>query len=277
VTSVRLAFVVLAALVAATGASQDAASDPEVAVLSRQIPGGVELTLQNDKTHEVTVTTTMTLENMRADVTLPLTATYPARAATRLARLSIVDRTQPWRWRHHFDWVPGVLDATAHDDAVYLLPYERGRSFRVLQGEGAAFSHTGAARYAIDWAMPEGTRVYAARTGLVVVTRDTFSEGGADESLRERSNYVKIRQDDGTIAEYVHFRQGGVAVASGDHMSAGDLIGYSGNVGYSTEPHLHLAVYKAVDGKTRASLPMRFRTQRGVQRLHEGERYAAVR
>lgn len=50
---------------------------------------------------------------------------------------------------------------------------------------------------------------------------------------------------DNTWAIYVHLKVNGVAVTEGQRVNVGDLIGYSGNTGNSTGPHLHFAVYKA--------------------------------
>jgi murein DD-endopeptidase MepM/ murein hydrolase activator NlpD len=55
---------------------------------------------------------------------------------------------------------------------------------------------------------------------------------------------VKIYHSDGTFADYVHLRYGGVLVEVGEEVRAGDVIGLSGNTGYSTQPHLHFAVHQ---------------------------------
>ena len=47
-------------------------------------------------------------------------------------------------------------------------PMRRAACYTVVQGHHGSFSHTGQDEYAIDWQMPEGTPVHAARDGLVV-------------------------------------------------------------------------------------------------------------
>ena len=49
-------------------------------------------------------------------------------------------------------------------------------------------------------------------------------------------------------------------------MKRGELIGYSGKTGYTRGPHLHFIVYKAIDGKTRVSIPIKFISTKGVIR-----------
>ncbi|MCI0517947.1 MAG: hypothetical protein L0Y45_08960, partial [Woeseiaceae bacterium] len=47
-------------------------------------------------------------------------------------------------------WTIGNMDAAHDEELVYMLPYESGRSYRVLQGFGSRFSHTGTEQYAVD-------------------------------------------------------------------------------------------------------------------------------
>ncbi|MBL8880559.1 MAG: peptidoglycan DD-metalloendopeptidase family protein [Phycisphaerales bacterium] len=48
-----------------------------------------------------------------------------------------------------------------------------------------------------------------------------------------------------TTASYVHLRQWGSCVVVGQRVERGDIIGRSGNTGYSVTSHLHIAVFAA--------------------------------
>jgi murein DD-endopeptidase MepM/ murein hydrolase activator NlpD len=50
-----------------------------------------------------------------------------------------------------------------------------------------------------------------------------------------------------------------VAVALGEQGKAGQKIGYSGNTGFSSLPHLHFAVYHAKPFGKYQSLPFSFK------------------
>ncbi len=261
---------------AVTSAADEVCSKNIVCVETQQTDQGVTFTVKNLETYEVTVTLNATLKNMRADVELPLTATYAPKSATTVATITVADPQKIWRWDYRFDWTFGALGVTHDDTVVYELPYAVGKSFKVLQGFRGKFSHTGDDLYAVDWEMPEETPVRAARGGRVVGVRDSFREGAPKDSLRDFANFVMIKHDDGTIGEYDHFRKDGVIVKVGDEVRAGDLIGYSGNVGFTTGPHLHFVVYRALDGKKRQSFPIRFRTATAEsEAIKEGRIYTA--
>lgn len=140
-----------------------------------------------------------------------------------------------------------------HEGLDLDLPFEVGKSFEVLQGPGGAFSHQGEQYQAVDFAMPEGTPVLAMRGGLVIEAIDHWSEGGPSESLALKANRVLIEHSDGTLAEYLHFKKGGVLVKKGERVARGSRLGLSGATGFASEPHLHVRVYTQ-----QGSVPMLF-------------------
>ena len=178
------------------------------------------------------------------------------------------------RYNYRFDWTVGSLKAQHDDTVVYQLPYASGESWTVLQGYGSRFSHTGLERYTIDFDMPIGTPVLAARDGIVVRTKDENDQACWESDCGRFANFVVVLHDDETTGEYFHLRKDGVIVGAGERVVAGQLIAYSGNTGKSTMPHLHFGVYRAAPWGKTESIAVRFATSRGVlDRPRAGGRY----
>jgi len=59
-------------------------------------------------------------------------------------------------------------------------------------------------------------------------------------------NHIFLRYEDGTYGYLAHLKYKGVVVKAGDAVVAGQLIGYSGNTGFSRGPHLHVMVNRSV-------------------------------
>jgi|GEM_PF-536070 len=233
-------------------------------IITEQNGNKIDFSVKNLATFEITVTIELPeFVNMKADVGLPFTASFNGNSNTHVFSIETDNPKKAWHYNYHFYWTFGPLDATHDDSVVYSLPYAPGGSFKVNQGFNGTFSHTGDNQYAIDWGMKENTPVFAARNGIVVGVKDSNTEGGTDPKFVNMSNYIMIKHSDKTIGEYDHFKFKGAAVKVGQKVKNGDLIGYSGNVGFSAGPHLHFFVYKAIDGKNRQSFPIRFDTEEG--------------
>lgn len=169
-----------------------------------------------------------------------------------------------YSYRFSYSWIIGSVDAVHDDSYVYRLPFAKGTRHRVSQGYNGKTTHKGRSKYAIDFAMDIGTKVYAARDGRVVKTKRDSNKGGYDRKYASSGNYITIEHSDTTLATYYHLKNNGVLVNVGDKVSKGMPIGYSGNTGYSSGPHLHLAVFKASGATKTQTVPIKFLSKRGV-------------
>lgn len=95
----------------------------------------------------------------------------------------------------------------------------------------------------VDMGAPRGTTIYAPLTGTVRATGNTDAVPGC----YSWGKWTLIDHANGLSTLYAH--QDVIAVTPGQKVSTGDIIGYVGNTGYSTGPHLHFTVY-AKDGVT---------------------------
>jgi murein DD-endopeptidase MepM/ murein hydrolase activator NlpD len=162
-----------------------------------------------------------------------------------------------------------------HDDGyLYRLPYGDDVSYAVIQAWGSPLSHTGFEHYTVDFGMPEGTPVHAARDGIVVGVEHRHEHGCWSKHCEAYANFVAIRHSDGTIGEYFHLQKNGVLVAAGDPVTRGQQIALSGNTGYTNVPHLHFGIYAPAPNGGRRSIDFRFVTSNGiVVRPRAGSRY----
>lgn len=162
-----------------------------------------------------------------------------------------------------------------HDDGyLYRLPYADEVSYAVIQSWGSPLSHTGVEHYTVDFGMPVGTPVHAAREGVVVEVEQENTESCWTRGCDEYANFVAILHSDGTIGEYFHLHKDGVIVQPGQTVSRGQQIAFSGNTGYSTTPHLHFGVYAPTVSGRRRSIDIRFVTSAGIViRPRTGNRY----
>jgi murein DD-endopeptidase MepM/ murein hydrolase activator NlpD len=221
---------------------------------------------------DITMSLNLELVNLRSSQTLPLVRTLSAERKSPLVELRIDNPGEPWSYAFNFSWITGSATAVHAPNVTYALPFERGTSWTVGQGYNGRTTHTG--KYALDWVMPEGTAVRAARGGIVVSTEASFRTGGMDHTFKDQANHVSIQHDDGTIGTYVHLRHNGVAVENGMHVREGDLLGWSGGTGYASGPHLHFEVYTVNRDLTRSTIPVEFRTRgRSAEILIEGRTY----
>ena len=125
-----------------------------------------------------------------------------------------------------------------HSKFSYKLPVPREKIKRVIV---SPISHFGNLCNAIDFLVPMGTEVYSAADGIVTSLKDDSNVGGTDPKYWYEGNYIVIKHN-GESTGYEHFKYKGIVVEVADVIKQGQLIGYSGNTGYSRGPHLHFEV-----------------------------------
>jgi murein DD-endopeptidase MepM/ murein hydrolase activator NlpD len=136
--------------------------------------------------------------------------------------------------------------ASAGAETLYRLPWADGLSFMFTQVPGGRItSHfTKATLHAVDIAMPEGMAVVAARAGVVEAVEGHHGASPDEEPLTYEGNFVRVRHGDGSLGIYAHLKHRGIAVAVGEAVAVGQLLGYSGATGDVESPHLHFAVVR---------------------------------
>jgi hypothetical protein len=106
----------------------------------------------------------------------------------------------------------------------------------------------------IDYAYPEGTKVYASEDGEIVIAKSTESRQwianspsdpylipGKTRALRteDYGNFVKIQHSGGYASLYAHLKKDSLVVKEGSQVKKGQLIAQVGSTGNSTGNHTH--------------------------------------
>ena len=117
-------------------------------------------------------------------------------------------------------------------------------SVKVTQGFGnTAFAranpgvYSGGGHNGIDFGGSRGSLISAARNGTVIGTGNT-------DSACPRASYGKwvlIEHDNGLSTLYAHLDL--IRAEAGHTVKTGDIIGYMGDTGYATGPHLHFTLF----------------------------------
>ncbi len=227
--------------------------DLQVKLETKKHDAGETLLVRNDLYAPVEIE--LELKNVANAVGVPdkpIHWVLPARSKIRLVTLTPRDPQQPLQYKpklHYALGDPRLLPKN-YD---YPLPWVGG-PFRLTQGANGKYSHfTPKGRYALDIAMPEGTPIVSARSGMVVKIENQQSGRGNNPS----GNFVRVLHDDGTMGVYLHLMRGSVKVHEGQRVALGQQLARSGNTGNSTGPHLHFVVQRNV-GMALESIPYDF-------------------
>lgn len=98
-------------------------------------------------------------------------------------------------------------------------------------------AYSGNGHNGIDFRARTPQKVKAVLGGTVVEVGDTDKIPGC----LSYGKWALIRHNNGVATLYAHMSI--IKAVSGQEVNTGDIIGYSGNSGYSTGPHLHLTAY----------------------------------
>ncbi|OJJ23518.1 hypothetical protein BKI52_03910 [marine bacterium AO1-C] len=126
---------------------------------------------------------------------------------------------------------------------IYTLPIATQHLCKVVSDPQL---HSGFLSQALDFLLPENTPILAAQAGEVIEVKVDSNQGGARKKYlgNQYLNWITIAHTNDEFSQYAHLKHQGAVAQKGDWVKAGDIIGYSGNTGFSTCPHLHFHVYE---------------------------------
>ncbi len=197
--------------------------------------------------------------NLRSSRAWPFVVVLHAGQTDEMVRVRPADERQGYNFSYRYAVLLGNPQARPDPNARYRIPFANGLGFRVSQAPGGPLiTHNDVqTANAIDIVMPEGTPIVAARAGYVI---EMLEKSDTRADLAGRGNLIRIFHDDATWADYAHLSRLASDLALNARIDAGTLIGYSGNTGQSSGPHLHFHVQHNDSGTVR-SIPLRFHTR----------------
>ena len=101
-----------------------------------------------------------------------------------------------------------------------------------LRGAYKGKGHNG-----VDFRAAPGTSVRSVLSGVVTATGNTDAVAGC----YSYGKWILVKHNNGLSSLYAHLSH--VSAERGDQVLTGQIIGYSGNTGFSTGPHLHLGLF----------------------------------
>lgn len=199
----------------------------------------IRLNARNNTDFEQSVKVEATYKGMEASESLPLTKVLAPGATVYFATLKPVEGSYSYNYK--YSYIQGDVTADHNDDHVYRLPFEKGKEFLVGQSYNERPTHMD--QYALDFNMDESTEITAIRDGVVIRIVQNHSKGCPKEECTKFNNFVLVKHDDGSVADYSHIKKNGALVKVGDKVRSGQPIALSGATGWASGAHLHLEVY----------------------------------
>mmetsp|Transcript_90918 Transcript_90918/g.185275 ORF Transcript_90918/g.185275 Transcript_90918/m.185275 type:complete len:403 (+) Transcript_90918:135-1343(+) len=169
-------------------------------------------------------------------------------------------------------------------------------SFLCTQGEDGELTHFFSGNlHAFDFRCPVGTELLAVADGTIVEANDkniltgiavtnlfkwnsillqieTIEANGDDCTGGKDDRRSEVGGDEPLFVEYVHIMES--MVRAGDRVKRGQVIGYSGSVGFSPEPHLHFSAFRSSDAEA-PTVRVRFENYNSRERegnnRHDGD------
>jgi len=251
---------------------------PEVRLFEREDNAGLALIAKNTFFAPIQLAYRLSqLQNVASNAPRDGLTVLPPRSELPVIEVGKAVPGQNISFQYEFQFLPGEPGAEHKPAQAYRLPFALSTTIAVSQAFPDTTTHGDpGSQYAIDFVMPVGTHVFAAREGVVIDVASGFFEHGTDLKVDgPRANIVRVLHDDGTMSLYGHLNWNTIRVVPGQHVARGEYLADSGNTGFTTGPHLHFVVQRNRGGGL-VSVPIEFTGPAGAPiTVRSRERYTA--
>lgn len=221
-----------------------AMAQPKISFFTEKTSQGIIFYANNNEYCPVSTQMSFSLSNLKPTTGKQSVFVIPAQAKkfvlTTLNKINT--KTCDFKFNYKFKSNFGVITSTSYDSLYeYDLPFTKGKSVVLDQGYSGSYSHQN--ENALDFNMPIGSEVCAARDGVVVEVVQHNSKSCPSRACIDFANYITVYHSDGSFAKYSHLQQNGAKVNVGDTITQGQVIALSGNTGFTNGAHLHFVCY----------------------------------
>ncbi|MCW3118877.1 MAG: Peptidase, partial [Chitinophagaceae bacterium] len=109
----------------------------------------------------------------------------------KIGEVSVAEKGSRYKYSFKFISTMGDVTISKYDRSFqYDLPFQKGTSYKLFQGYNGNFSHKN--ENSMDFTLPEGSEILAARDGIVVQVVKDNTQSCATEECAKYNNYVTI-------------------------------------------------------------------------------------
>lgn len=142
-----------------------------------------------------------------------------------------------------FGW---PMENPLHDGLIIVNYVDDDNSSTIVDYNGQPHSYNGHNGTDITLysfrAMDQGIKNIVAADGMVTETFYSRGDRNYEPPFPNSGNYVIIEHADGTYGWYWHFRKNSITVETGEQVQKGQMLGFAGSSGFSSDAHLHFEV-----------------------------------
>lgn len=167
--------------------------------------------------------------------------------AGNLLKLEPFDDKKSINFSYSYSYMLGNSKAKVENQFKYGLPFKQGKEVQAfdLNYLGEKFGNTEPKNWkAIQFLTSPNDTVYASRKGIVVETKNEFSEDNTTEySYKKGANHIIIEHEDGTLAKYGVLKRNSFLVNVGDKVYPSIPIAIAGTYDKPENSQLRFEVY----------------------------------